>query len=88
MYEGERTVEAFMKYASRLAKPPTLQRSYALDLLAREFYNAAGDSAKQEEVMGRANRTAQHFGSVLHGRRARALPYCTRNTPPPAAHSS
>jgi len=62
MYEAERTVEAFMKYVARLAKPPTMQRIYAFDLLAREFYNAAGDTAKQEEVMGRANRTAQHFG--------------------------
>eukprot|EP00959_Pyramimonas_sp_CCMP1952_P466342 9489818-Pyramimonas_sp.AAC.2 len=64
LYDGERTQEAFIKYVSRLAKPPSMQRIYAFDLMAREFYNAAGDPAKQEEVMGRANRTAQHFGYV------------------------
>jgi hypothetical protein len=64
MYTGGRTLEAFMAYAARLAKPPTAQRIYAFDLMAREFYHAAGDAAKQEETRDRAVRTAALFRSA------------------------
>eukprot|EP00242_Pyramimonas_sp_CCMP2087_P008927 CAMPEP_0198197324 /NCGR_PEP_ID=MMETSP1445-20131203/932_1 /TAXON_ID=36898 /ORGANISM="Pyramimonas sp., Strain CCMP2087" /LENGTH=313 /DNA_ID=CAMNT_0043866583 /DNA_START=55 /DNA_END=996 /DNA_ORIENTATION=+ len=61
MYTGGRTLEAFMAYAARLAKPPTAQRIYAFDLMAREFFHAAGNATKQKEVRDRTARTAAHF---------------------------